>query len=109
MSDIRHEAAAGRRLVIVDVPLWFETGGEANIDLMVVVSAPDSIQRARALRRTGMTEIILFRPADMGHQIVAVALPAHDRGEQPRERAGPIRAHGVSEAGGLSGILCVRP
>jgi dephospho-CoA kinase len=53
---LERAAAAGRRLVIVDVPLLFETGGEANVDLVVVVSAPDSIQRARALARTGMTE-----------------------------------------------------
>jgi dephospho-CoA kinase len=49
-------AAAGRRLVIVDVPLLFETGGEANVDLVIVVSAPESIQRDRVLARAGMTE-----------------------------------------------------
>lgn len=48
--------AAGRRFTIVDVPLLFETGGEANVDLVVVVSAPESIQRRRALSRAGMTE-----------------------------------------------------
>ena len=48
--------AAGRRLVIVDVPLLFETGGETNVDIVIVVSAPKSIQRARALARAGMTE-----------------------------------------------------
>ena len=48
--------AAGRRLVIVDVPLLFETGGDANVDLVVVVSAPESIQRERAMGRPGMTE-----------------------------------------------------
>src|SRR5580692_5257425 len=48
--------SVGRRLVIVDVPLLFETGGEANVDLVVVVSAPESIQRRRALSRAGMTE-----------------------------------------------------
>ncbi len=53
---VERAAAAGRRLVIVDVPLLFETGGEANVDLVVVVSAPKSVQRARALARTGMTE-----------------------------------------------------
>ena len=53
---LERAAAAGRRLVIVDVPLLFETGGEANVDLVIVVSAPESIQRARALARTGMTE-----------------------------------------------------
>jgi dephospho-CoA kinase len=53
---LERTAAAGRRVVIVDVPLLFETGGEANVDLVVVVSAPALIQRERALSRTGMTE-----------------------------------------------------
>jgi dephospho-CoA kinase len=48
--------AAGRRLIVVDVPLLFETGGEANVDLVVVVSAPAPVQRARAMARSGMTE-----------------------------------------------------
>jgi dephospho-CoA kinase len=47
---------AGRRLVVVDVPLLFETGGEANVDLVIVVSAPAAVQRVRALARAGMTE-----------------------------------------------------
>ena len=49
-------AAAGRRFVLVDVPLLFETGGEANVDLVIVVTAPESIQRERVLARAGMTE-----------------------------------------------------
>jgi dephospho-CoA kinase len=53
---LERAAAGGRRLVVVDVPLLFETGGEANVDMVIVVSAPESIQRARALARTGMTE-----------------------------------------------------
>ena len=38
------------------MPLLFETGGEASVDLVIVVSAPESIQRARVLARGGMTE-----------------------------------------------------
>jgi dephospho-CoA kinase len=53
---VKRAEAAGRQLVIVDVPLLFETGGEANVDLVIVVSAPASVQRARALARAGMTE-----------------------------------------------------
>jgi dephospho-CoA kinase len=53
---LKRAAAAGRRLVVVDVPLLFETGGEAGVDLVIVVSAPESIQRARALKREGMTK-----------------------------------------------------
>jgi dephospho-CoA kinase len=53
---LERASAEGRRLAIVDVPLLFETGGEANVDLVIVVSAPESIQRERVLARTGMTE-----------------------------------------------------
>ena len=41
-------------LVVLDVPLLFETGGEARIDKVAVVSAPADIQRARVLARPGM-------------------------------------------------------
>jgi dephospho-CoA kinase len=53
---LEHAEAAGRRLVIADVPLLFETGGDKSFDLVIVVSAPADVQRARALARTGMTE-----------------------------------------------------
>jgi len=46
---------AGRRLVVLDIPLLFETGGEARCDAVVVVSAPPAVQRARVLGRRGMT------------------------------------------------------
>ena len=48
-------AASGARLVVLDIPLLFETGGEARVDAVVVVSAPPDIQRARVLARAGMT------------------------------------------------------
>jgi dephospho-CoA kinase len=53
---IERAAAGGRQLTILDVPLLFETGGESGVDLVVVVSAPEAIQRARALMRWGMGE-----------------------------------------------------
>jgi dephospho-CoA kinase len=49
-------AAEGRRVVVVDVPLLFETAGERTVDLVVVVSAGEAAQRARALGRAGMSE-----------------------------------------------------
>jgi len=45
----------GRRIVVLDVPLLFETGGDALCDAVVLVSAPGFIQRQRVLKRPGMT------------------------------------------------------
>ena len=47
-------AAERRRMAIVDVPLLFESGGDSAVDLVLVVSAPEDVQRARALSRPGM-------------------------------------------------------
>ncbi|WP_198369041.1 dephospho-CoA kinase [Roseomonas rosulenta] len=45
----------GARVVVLDVPLLFENAGEARVDQVIVVSAPLAVQRARVLRRPGMT------------------------------------------------------
>lgn len=45
----------GRRLVVLDIPLLYETGGEKLCDAVLVVSAPAFLQRQRALARPGMT------------------------------------------------------
>lgn len=43
-------------LVLLDIPLLFETGSDAGMDATLVVTAPADLQRARVLARKGMTE-----------------------------------------------------
>ena len=51
------QAEADKALIVVlDIPLLFETGGERNMDAVVVVSAPADVQRRRVLEREGMSE-----------------------------------------------------
>lgn len=66
LEAIVHPAVGARRAafldanrdkpaVVFDIPLLFERGGHEAVDLIVVVSAPEAVQRARVLARTGMT------------------------------------------------------
>lgn len=49
-------AARGAPLVVLDIPLLFETGGEGRCDRVVVVTASADVQKARVMARPGMTE-----------------------------------------------------
>ena len=67
LEAIVHPAVADKRadflahnaeapLLLFDIPLLFEGGGNKAVDVVVVVSAPSEVQRARVLARPGMTE-----------------------------------------------------
>ena len=43
--------ASGAKIALLDIPLLYETGGEARCDAVVVVTAPAEVQRARVLAR----------------------------------------------------------
>ena len=58
-AERRFLLASRRRraaLVVLDIPLLFETKGEARVDGVIVVSAPAWLQRQRVLRRPGMSD-----------------------------------------------------
>ncbi len=47
--------AEGAEVVVADIPLLYETGGENRVDCVAVVSAPYEVQRERVSARPGMT------------------------------------------------------
>ncbi len=52
---LRRAALAGKKLVVLDIPLLFEGMGERRVDATLVVSAPAFLQRRRVMARPGMT------------------------------------------------------
>jgi len=65
LEDLAAAEARGVRLAVLDIPLLFETGGDAAVDAVVVVTASAAVQAERVLARPGMTrdrfEAILAR------------------------------------------------
>lgn len=54
-SFLARARRAGRRLAVLDIPLLFETGGDCRVDLVVVVTAPRSVQEHRVRSRRRMS------------------------------------------------------
>ncbi len=48
---LRKAEASGAKVVVLDIPLLLETGGDQRVDAVVVASAPADVQRARLLER----------------------------------------------------------
>ena len=53
---LAHHRANGAEMVVLDIPLLFETGGETLCDFVILCSASEDVQRSRALQRAGMSE-----------------------------------------------------
>ncbi|MGA0561993.1 dephospho-CoA kinase [Ancylobacter sp. VNQ12] len=53
---LERAAEAGEDIAVLDIPLLYETGAAGRVDAVLVVTAPESVQRARVLARPGMTE-----------------------------------------------------
>lgn len=53
---LRQAEREGAPMVVLDIPLLFESGSDRNMDVIVVVSAPEETQRTRVLSRPGMSE-----------------------------------------------------
>jgi dephospho-CoA kinase len=84
---LRKSRARRIALVVLDIPLLFETGGEKRCDAVVVVWAPPWVQRARVMARPNMTEARL-------RTILKKQMPDHEK----RRRADYIVPSGLGRA-----------
>ena len=52
---LREQEDKGATLAVLEIPLLFETGADARVDVTIVLSVPAEVQRKRVLARPGMT------------------------------------------------------
>ena len=106
LESIVHPAVAERRrafleshqdadMILFDIPLLFEKGGQVGVDIVVVVSAPAPVQRERVLARVHMTpdkfeHILALQMADSEKR--AQADHVIDTGKEPGETRADVRA-----------------
>jgi dephospho-CoA kinase len=90
------QTRAGRPLVVLDIPLLFETGGQALCDAVAVVTAPSFVQRDRVMGRRGMT-------AARFQAILAKQMPDREK----RRRADFVVNTGLSKADTLRQLRAI--
>ena len=84
---------AGAALVVLDVPLLFETGGDRRVDIVMVVSAPAAVQLARVRARRRMSGAEIAR-------VIALQMPDAEK----RARADVVVRTGLSRFWAVRGI-----
>jgi dephospho-CoA kinase len=87
---IARACARGEPLIVLDIPLLFETGGTRRCDYVLVVSAPAWLQRERVIRRPAMT-------AERFAAILRAQMPDPEK----RRRADFVVATGLSRGSTL--------
>lgn len=113
LEDLAAAERRGVRLAVLDIPLLFETGGDAAVDAVVVVTADPEVQAARVLGRPGMSrerfEAILARQTPDEEKrrradfVVDTGLGLEPARAQVREIVGTVLAPGwTSPRRGLS-------
>ena len=87
-------------IAVLDIPLLFETGGEAGCDATLVVTAPAAVQRERVLARPGMTE-------EKFHAILAKQMPDENKRARAHFIVDTSRGFASAEAQVRSILACL--
>ncbi len=87
-------------VAVLDIPLLFETGGEAGCDATLVVTAPVAVQRERVLARPGMTE-------EKFHAILAKQMPDENKRARAHFLVDTSRGFASAEAQVRSILACL--